>query len=102
MSGGSYNYAFHAVDDFASTLRNRHADDPLLLAFAHHLDFVSRAMHDVEWDESGDGADYATSVRAVITPTQEFAEAVRMAQLAISHLEHAVARVVPDLGREGT
>jgi hypothetical protein len=52
MSGGSYGYAFHHVEDVADRLRE--SEDPLRRAFAKHLDLVARAMHDVEWVDSHD------------------------------------------------
>lgn len=75
MSGGSYDYAFGRVNDFADDLRRRveiervprideydgtviPGMDPktveLRLAFCDHLEKVAEAMHAIEWVDSSD------------------------------------------------
>lgn len=60
MSGGSYDYAYGRVNDFATRLRELTASMPageakrLRRAFADHLVLVAEAMHDIEWVDSGD------------------------------------------------
>lgn len=61
MSGGSYQYAFGTVADCATEIRRRSGNDVLRLAFASHLELVAKAMHDIEWVDSGDtehGSEY--------------------------------------------
>lgn len=53
MSGGSYDYAYCKVEDFASKLSAK-GQSPLRRAFAKHLLLVAEAMHDIEWVDSGD------------------------------------------------
>lgn len=52
MSGGSHNYAFIHVDQFADEISRD--PDPLRRAFAKHLSKVAVAMRDIEWVDSGD------------------------------------------------
>lgn len=83
MSGGSYNYAFRRVDEFAdeveSRLRRTTRDEDgnrydrytpeqraRRLAFIAHLRLVSEAMRAVEWEDSGDGADEEAAIAAVL------------------------------------
>ena len=73
MSGGSYDYAYQKVDDFAYRLEERNS--PLYQSFAKHLHLVAKAMHDIEWVESEDYAvgDDTESIKAVLTPTDVIA-----------------------------
>lgn len=52
MSGGSYDYAYIKVEDMAD--RDGLKRSPLRRAFATHLKKVAKAMHDIEWVDSGD------------------------------------------------
>lgn len=52
MSGGSYNYAYRHVEDMALTLSRKKS--PIHNAFGKHLLLVAKAMHDIEWVDSGD------------------------------------------------
>ena len=51
MSGGSYDYAYSTVNQFASDLR---LSTPLRKAFKKHLRLVAEAMRAIEWVDSGD------------------------------------------------
>ena len=52
MSGGSWDYFTHKCSDVADQLE---ADgSPLRRAFGSHMRLVAKAMHDVEWADSGD------------------------------------------------
>ena len=53
MSGGSYDYAYRDMDGFIRDL-DRRANTPLRKAFVKHLAKVAKAMHDIEWVDSGD------------------------------------------------
>lgn len=63
MSGGSYNYAYRWVEDFAEALENNERldgfdmyqpNDLARLAFAAHLRKVAAAMQAIEWVDSCD------------------------------------------------
>lgn len=62
MSGGSYDYVYQKVYDFADCLRidSRgcgYALKELRAAFAAHCQKVAAAMRAIEWNDSGDGDD---------------------------------------------
>lgn len=50
MSGGSMNYLYSKLEYDA----NFRLDTPERRAFKKHLGLVARALHDIEWVESGD------------------------------------------------
>ena len=52
MSGGSYDYVCYKVEEMADQLKNDPSE--LRRAFAEHLFLVAKAMHDIEWVDSGD------------------------------------------------
>lgn len=63
MSGGSYEYAYRRVEEFAEALEagvmfdGRPADGAGCIArlgFAAHLKKVAAAMKAIEWEDSGD------------------------------------------------
>ena len=51
MSGGSMDYGYVHV---LSAIDRFEHDTPARKAFADHLRKVSKAMHDIEWVDSGD------------------------------------------------
>lgn len=51
MSGGSYDYAFHKIEDLANDIRPK---TPLRRAFKTHLHKVAKACQDIEWVDSSD------------------------------------------------
>lgn len=56
MSGGSYQYAYSRLEnDFLSEFLRR-ANTPERREFAAHIRKVIKAMHDIEWVDSGDYA----------------------------------------------
>ena len=67
MSGGSLDYIYHKVEDVADSIENR-TDEPLYRAFADHLRVVSKALHDIEWEFSGDygSGDAEESIKKVL------------------------------------
>ena len=84
MSGGSYDYAYRHLEDFAEALRLRtpgqcYAASPALrMAFAEHCEMVAIAMKAVEWNDSGDGdSDETRLIEAVVAPANIDATAVR-------------------------
>lgn len=93
MSGGSLDYLFGRVHDAASTIRGR-CKEPEMRAFAHHLDMVAKALHDVEWYLNGDiGHESAlASVATIVTPQDVLVMAVADARFALAGLENALAK----------
>lgn len=79
MSGGSYNYAYGNVENFAHEMRA--TDNPLRRAFRTHLLLVAKAMHDIEWVDSHDKSpgDENEAIRAVLGAG---ADAAQMAEIA--------------------
>jgi hypothetical protein len=78
MSGGSYNYAYNRVREFAEDLEQQSETRDLAPEvrdlrgrFAEHLRLVAKAMHDIEWVDSadyGEGGEVA-AIRAVLPET---------------------------------
>jgi len=52
MSGGSWDYICYRIDEVADKLQ--HERSPLRRAFGKHLGLCAKAMHDIEWSDSGD------------------------------------------------
>lgn len=96
MSGGSYDYAFRWVDDMAERL-SRKDQTPLRRAFAAHLKLVAKAMHNIEWVDSGDygeGEDLAAMQAAMGDSAQaELAVTVNDARDVLAQLQRALAKV---------
>ena len=51
MSGGSYEYVYHKIEDIEIW---KQQSNPRRAAFAQLLKLVAKAMHDIEWVDSGD------------------------------------------------
>lgn len=71
MSGGSYDYAYQRVNYFIDELEKNQGSDPLRIAFCEHLKKVSKAMHDIEWVDSGDYRDKGDheAIKACLAPS---------------------------------
>ena len=67
MSGGSYDYIYMRIEQFANDLRTDTLDR---YRFRNLLYRVAEAAHDIEWQDSGDGADEYTSIRACFEDNQ--------------------------------
>lgn len=89
MSGGSYNYAYQRVEDFAESLAS---SSPERAAFKKLLVKVARAMHDIEWVDSCDmgRGDEIPAIMECVTPSDlqevvlvRLSEAVREAQIIL-------------------
>jgi hypothetical protein len=100
MSGGSYNYTCYKVDDFASSLEHGSRGNPLRIAFAAHLRLVAKAMHDIEWVDSGDygTGDDEAALRAVLHPADEINAAIGIAEEAEASLRRAIQRAYETTG----
>lgn len=55
MSGGAYEYLCYKMEDAADRLKEEKS--PLRRAFGEHLDLCAKAMHDIEWVDSGDSSE---------------------------------------------
>ena len=68
MSGGSMNYLCHRVENDADF----QISSPERKAFMAHLKKVAKALHDLEWVDSGDygPGDELESIMACITPAE--------------------------------
>jgi hypothetical protein len=100
MSGGSYDYAYTRVNDFADQLR-RHIDcndcgysnPSLRRAFLEHLLKVSDAMQAIEWNDSSDGdKDEQAKIQACLAPGEELAAVVARAKEVQAALTEALER----------
>lgn len=109
MSGGSYDYAYARLDDFAEAMRGTGgcgddaAPPALREAFREHLKLVARAMRAIEWNDSHDGdADESTLIRACLVPPP-LSDALRTSMLSdLGEMARAIACVRGALEREGT
>lgn len=52
MSGGSWDYLYHRIQECADRLAE--SQDPRRLAMAPHVARLAEAMHDIEWVDSCD------------------------------------------------
>lgn len=72
MSGGSYNYIYVKIKDFADELRIN--DCPRRMAFKNLLNKVAKAAHDIEWVDScdyGEGDDHKSIDACFTYPERE-------------------------------
>lgn len=77
MSGGSMNYLYSKLEYDA----NFDMDTPERRAFAKHLKLVAKALHDIEWVDSGDygpGGD-TEAIRACLSSGATLNETVQPA-----------------------
>lgn len=68
-------------------------DTPLRRAFRSHLRLVAKAMHDIEWVDSGDsgaGSD-DDAIRACLPRGAEIATAIEAAEALVLQLQAAIA-----------
>lgn len=64
MSGGSWNYSFGQFDDVAERLAR--AKSPLRRALGKQVALIAKAMHDIEWVDSGDSSDDSEAIKAAL------------------------------------
>ena len=89
MSGGSMNYLYSQLEyaDFrADTVERK--------AFAHHLKLVAKALHDIEWVDSGDygPGDENAAIRACLRPEQMLEAVIENARQAQADLAQELIR----------
>ena len=82
MSGGSMNYLFSKLEyeaDFET-------DTPEREAFAEHIKLVAKALHDIEWVDSGDygSGDENEAIRACLAGGEKLRAAAEEARRVLS------------------
>ena len=90
MSGGSMNYLYSRLEYDATF----HTNTPERVALKKHLEKVSKALHDIEWVDSGDygpGDEYE-SIRACIGNGAVLNAAIEMAHEAAKTLRDELER----------
>ena len=100
MSGGSWEYVYHRVEEIARRLERERA--PLRRALGEHLHLVARALHDIEWVDSGDmseGADEA-AIRACLSPHDEARVLAEDLRTAVSAAEAVLVRMAGECCHE--
>jgi len=90
MSGGSMNYLYSRLEYAEFT-----ADTPERRAFARHLKLVAKALHDIEWVDSGDfgPGDENEAIRACLGDAVMLATVLEMAKEAVATLQAEIDRV---------
>jgi hypothetical protein len=90
MSGGSMNYLYSKIEYEATFLQNT----PERRAFAKHLHLVAKALHDIEWVDSGDYSKGGVpkAIRACLNDGAILAEAIDAAKEAYEELGAAIAK----------
>ena len=90
MSGGSMNYLYSRLEYAEFT-----ADTPERRAFAQHLKLVAKALHDIEWVDSGDfgPGDENEAIRACLGDAVMLATVLEMAKEAVATLQSEIDRV---------
>ena len=82
MSGGSMDYLYLKVENVEFS-----TNTPLRRAFMAHLKLVAKALHEIEWVDSGDGGDEDSAIRACLNkraPLQAAIDAAREAMDSLS------------------
>ena len=92
MSGGSMQYLYQRLDWEATFAENT----PERVAFRKHLNLVAKALHDIEWVDSGDcvRGDDVEAIMACITKSdvlvaerERLEEAIKEAQDVLTRYE---------------
>ena len=83
MSGGSMDYLYLKVEDASMRI-----DSPLRRAFWIHLKKVAKALHDIEWVDSGDYArgDEVKAIEECLAPGALLTQVLAEAKAAVSTL----------------
>ena len=102
MSGGSYDYAYFKVEEFARSLR---CNTPQRKAFRTLCDKVAKAMHDIEWVDScdyGEGDDIKAINAALGTdgPSLVLSEVISDARKASDALVSYLASMTAETQQE--
>ena len=90
MSGGSMNYIYSRLE-YEATFAE---DTPERRAFAKHLKLVAKALHDIEWVDSGDygPGDENAAIRACLGDAVMLQTTLEMAKEAVATLQAEIDR----------
>ena len=90
MSGGSMDYLYTKIQYVRFP-----EDTPERRAFAKHLQLVAKALHDIEWVDSGDcvPGDENKSIRECLSKTAILEETIQMAKEVQAALAAEIDRV---------
>ena len=90
MSGGSMDYLYQKLQ-YAKFAK----DTPERLAFAKHLQLVAKAMHDIEWVDSGDcgPGDENESIRKCLNKTDVLEATIETAKVVLNAITTELERV---------
>ena len=97
MSGGSMNYLYERVRD----AHFDHENTVLRRAFRAHLEKVADALKAIEWEDSCDGADEDSAIRACLAPGDALKAAVSMALEVKESLGTEITRALTCKAYEG-
>ena len=95
MSGGSWGYVFRDVDDIADRLEG--SGEPHRRALGAHVRLLAKALHDIEWHDSGDygpGREDA-AIRAVLSEGAVLSVLVEDAHRLVYALEVELEKADP-------
>ena len=90
MSGGSMNYLYSKLEYDGTFDTNT----PERRAFKAHLVLVAKALHDIEWVDSGDygPGDENKAIRACLAKTKVLESSIQRAEEALQELEALIER----------
>lgn len=90
MSGGSMNYLYSKLDYDATF----HTNTPERRAFRQHLVKVAKALHDIEWVDSGDyrTGDENAAIRACLSSEQLLESVIEQAKESLKNLQDEIAK----------
>jgi len=58
MSGGAYEYLCFKLEDVASRVKGNNDHPAIRRRISEYLKCLGNIMHEVEWEDSGDGGDW--------------------------------------------
>ena len=92
MSGGSMDYLCYKVQDAARYLKS--CKQHRRRAFGNLLELVAKALHDIEWHDSGDsGEDKENeSIMKCISHSDVLGASVKTAKEAVKELQDLIER----------
>lgn len=86
------DYLYSRVRDGIHAIR--HPWTPERRAFVAHLERVAKALHAIEWNDSGDGADDENElIRDCLADSQIVSAAIEHAQQAVNELQDTINRM---------
>jgi hypothetical protein len=101
MSGGRYDYAYCKIEDFAFRIKTHGTGCDLeRKAFQKLLHKVSQAMKDIEWEDSGDGADTLKSISACFDGKQLRTELLIVATADAKDIHERLGKLLEAANKE--